>query len=304
MKRLLCFLCLCSLLVGCTPAAPAQDDTLTITATTYPVYLFARAVTADISNITVERLDTGSVSCLHDYTLSVNDMKKIERSDVLALSGVGLEAFMTDALSSTRAHVIDCSQNVELLDGDPHYWLDPSQAQVMVDNLYRELVTLLPEQAQTLETNATQAKELLAVTQQSAQYHLEILAAEGIAVPGLISFHDGFRYFAHALNIPVLRAIEEEAGSEASAKEMDEVIRLVRDQNVPVVFTETNGSDATANAIARETGCRVATLSMLMDGGDFAGAEPEGAYTYMNLYLHNVRMLVNGFAGREVLHQS
>ncbi|MEI3140165.1 MAG: hypothetical protein V8S34_00305 [Lawsonibacter sp.] len=43
---------------------------------------------------------------------------------------------------------------------------------------------------------------------------------------------------------------------------------LVKEYRIPVIFTEVNGSDATAQAIARETGCAVAQLTMVMDGPD------------------------------------
>ena len=84
----------------------------------------------------------------------------------------------------------------------------------------------------------------------------------------MITFHDGFRYFAHAYDLPLLESIEEEAGSEASAKEIVEITELVKEHNIPVIFTEVNGSDATAKAVARETGCAVAQLSMLMSAVD------------------------------------
>ena len=66
------------LLPGCTqaPSGSSQEEGLTVLATTYPVYLFARTVAQGVEGVTVERLNTGSVSCLHDYTLSVDDMKK------------------------------------------------------------------------------------------------------------------------------------------------------------------------------------------------------------------------------------
>ena len=65
MKRLICFVCSLLLLVGCTPVGqePAQVN---IVATTYPTYLAALAVTDGIEGVSVSRLDTGSVSCLHD----------------------------------------------------------------------------------------------------------------------------------------------------------------------------------------------------------------------------------------------
>ena len=97
----------------------AEESGLTVLATTYPVYLLASAVADGVEGVTVERLNTGAVSCLHDYTLSVGDMKRIEGADVLAINGVGLEDFMDDALASARGTVIDCSEGVALLELGP-----------------------------------------------------------------------------------------------------------------------------------------------------------------------------------------
>ena len=112
------------LLSACTikPGSSSGDEPrLTVLATTYPVYLLASAVTEGVEGIQVERLSTGQVSCLHDYTLSVDDMKKIQRADVIAMNGAGLEEFMEDALAVSDAVVIDCSQGVELLENREAY---------------------------------------------------------------------------------------------------------------------------------------------------------------------------------------
>ena len=63
-----------------------------------------------------------------------------------------------------------------------------------------------------------------------------------------------------------------------------------------MIFTEVNGSDATAQAIARETGCQVAQLNMLMDGPEYSGLDD-----YYDVMIANVQAIVNGFAGEEVL---
>lgn len=302
MKRLLCALCALLLLSGCGTPAPAQDDTVTITATTYPLYLFALDITENVPNVKVERLDTGSVSCLHDYTLSVNDMKKIERADVLAISGAGLEEFMTDALATSDAVVIDCSKDVTLLPGndhsgyDPHYWLDPVFASTMVDNLYAGLSRILPEQDGPLFANAQTAREQLQVAFETTWFSTDYAVQTGVAFPGMITFHDGFRYLASACGMTVLRSIEEEAGSEAAAKEINEVIRLVREESIPVIFTEANGSDASAQAIARETGCKVVPLSMLLDGREPTAEDAGPADVYVDALLANVFAVIDGFS--------
>ena len=70
------------------------------------------------------------------------------------------------------------------------------------------------------------------------------------------------------------KAIEEEEGSEASAAEIKEIVALIEEYDIPAIFTEVNGSDATAQAISRETGCEVYQLDMIMSG-DGTGIQPD-----------------------------
>ena len=74
-----------------------------------------------------------------------------------------------------------------------------------------------------------------------------------------------------------------------------EITGLVQEYHIPVIFTEVNGSDATARAIARETGCAVAQLTMVMDGPD------DQLSRYCDALLENARTITGGFAGEEVL---
>lgn len=261
MKRLWALVLALVLLAGCTPAA-TDDGKTHILCTTYPVYLFTTAVVGDVEDVEVELLVNQQTSCLHDYTLTVQDMKAIDRADVIIINGAGLEDFMADALAQKDVPVIDCSAGIDLLptlehtghDGhdheeeyDPHYWMDPSRAAQMMANIAQGL---------GLETTASHYDL-------SGRYQL----------PPLITFHDGFQYFADAYGLELLKSIEEEEGSEASAKELEEIINLVKDNHIPAIFVEKNGSRRSADVIARETGCKVYELDLIMSG-DGAGIEP------------------------------
>ena len=305
----LCLLSAC----GQTTSAQQEDGTLTIVATTYPIYLLAGAVTQGVEGVVVERLDTGSTSCLHDYNLTVNDMKKIEGADIIALSGVGLEEFMEDALAASDTRVIDCSEGVELLENlshhhdehdhshdghdhghyDPHYWMDARNMKQVAENISAALCELDDANAQKYRENELGA--LVVLEGVDSELRRAFHGEGSVEITGLVTFHDGFQYFAHAYGLPLLESIEEEAGSEASAREIVEITELVKAQDIPVIFTEVNGSDATANAIARETGCAVAQLSMCMDGPD---AE---LGNYIDAMMENMAAVVNGFAGEEIV---
>ena len=41
---------------------------------------------------------------------------------------------------------------------------------------------------------------------------------------------------------------------------------------LPAIFTETNGSDAAAKIVSRETGCSIYALNLMMDGLDYCDA--------------------------------
>lgn len=275
MKRFVSLLLVCFLLLGgCFAPQSQENQTIEILATTYPLYLFTCTITEGVDHIKVSQLITEQVSCLHDYTLSVKDMKLIEKADVIVINGAGLEDFMEDALAQSDAVVIDCSEHIELLAAagheehhgddhhhhghyDPHYWLDLSNADVMLQNLAAQLSALDPSHAELYKDNYTKASTLLAQT--SAELPT-------LTCPYLITFHDGFQYFAHAGGLTLLKSIEEESGSEASAAEIKEIISLIQTYQIPAIFTEKNGSDRTANVISRETGVAVYQLDMLMSG--------------------------------------
>ena len=260
-----------------TPAPAEEDDTLHILATTYPVYLFTTTVTEGVEGVEVTRLIREEISCLHDYTLTVNDMKAIEAADVIVMNGVGLEDFMADALASSDAPVIDCSQGVALLaalgheghdhdaEYDPHIWMDPDRAAQMVWNVATVLSELDTMNGDLYTANASAAEARL----QSEVNRVE----DPDDLAGLITFHDGFQYFAQATGLDLLKAIEEEEGAEASAAEIKEIVGLIGEYDIPAIFTEKNGSDATAQAISRETGCGVAQLDLIMSG-DGSGIQP------------------------------
>ena len=302
------------LLPGCGDTQTGKEEArLTILATTYPIYLAAQAVTDGVDGVAVERLSTGQVSCLHDYTLTVTDMKKIEGADLIALNGADLEEFMEDALSASQAAVVDCSQGITLLENadhvhtgegdhdhghwDPHYWMDPDNMEQVVNNLQSALCQADPDSREQYRENAESAMtEVWNFGVITREILTTVLEETGVEISGLITFHDGFRYFAQAFGFPLLASIEEEEGSEASAKEINQITQLVEQHQIPVIFTEVNGSDATAQDIARETGCAVAQLTMLMDG-----PEEGGLSNYCDGLMENIAAIVNGFAGEEVI---
>ena len=297
MKKLFAPLCALVLLLSACgqPAAsqPQDEDTLHIVATTYPIYLFTTAVTEGAEGVEVSLLVKQQTSCLHDYTLTVSDMKAIEGADVIVMTGAGLEDFMDDALSASDAQVINCSEGIDLLPAqgheghdhdaeyDPHIWMDPANAQVMLGTIADQLGQIT---GQDLQARCTEVQQQ--VEQASPQWKEQLTT---LSDPKLITFHDGFQYFSRSFGLELLKAIEEEEGSEASAQEIKEIVSLVEQYHLPAIFTEVNGSESTAQAISRESGCGVYQLNMIMSG-DGTGIQP-----YLDAMQNNIDTIVEAF---------
>jgi len=279
MKKICLFLIMLTLfLPGC-----GKDTNPDIVATTLPVYEFTSAICQG-TNLTVSRLVTEEVSCLHDYTLQVKQMQAVESADAVILNGGGLEDFLADVLENAD-RVIDASQDLELTCGhhheghnhehDPHIWLSPEKAKQMCRTICTELSALYPVHKERFETNLTGLLAKLDALQVYGEAELSSLKTRD-----LITFHDGFTYFAEAFGLHIVKAVEEESGSEASAKELIEIIDSVKENNLPAIFTERSGSTAAAKVISAETGTKIYVLDMAMAGD-----------SYFDAMYHNIRII-------------
>ncbi len=256
------------ILCGCSGTQTQQ-----VAATTLPVFELTQHLCTG-TDISVAQLITENVSCLHDYTLQVSQMRTLEGAELIITSGAGLEDFMQDILDMDKP-VVDASESIALLcpdnshdhsdhtghthTYDPHIWLSPLNAKTMAVNICDGLKKQFPQYKTVFENNLeTLLQELDALY----QYGLDELRT--VSCRELITFHDGFSYFAQCFDLSILHAVEEEAGSEASAAELIELTQLIQLHDLPAIFTETNGSASAATIVANEADIQIYTLDMAM----------------------------------------
>ena len=278
MKKLSIAICLLALalLAGCAPSV--GTGSADILATTGPVAEIAEALT-EHTGLTVDTLISESVSCLHDYALSVRQMQAVQKSNLVLLSGCGLEEFMEDALQGRD--VIEIADGVAVVDAgehdhdhdhedehghehelDPHIWLDPDNLIIMTHNAAEALSARWPEHADTIAANEAAFCAELAALKAYGEAELSELSCRE-----LVTFHDGFAYFAEAFDLEIAASMEIEAGSEPSAIELSEIVGLVREHEIPAIFTEKNGAVDAAGIVSRETGAVIFALDMGMEDG-------------------------------------
>ena len=279
MKRtLILFLILGLFMAGCADSHPTAQ----VAATTLPVYEFTSLLCED-TPITVTQLVTEQVSCLHDYSLNVRQVKAAEAAELIVISGAGLEEFLDDILANQN--ILDASEGIELLcpeeesdhdhhghedhhhENDPHIWLAPENAKIMAQNICAGLTKQYPQYEAVFTENLQELLSQLEDLQAFGETQLAELSCRE-----LITFHDGFAYLAEAFGLTILEAVEEESGSEASAKELIHLIEEVEHHHLPAIFTEINGSVSAADIISRETGATRFALDMAMSGNSYFDA--------------------------------
>ena len=268
---LTCFI----MMIGCS-ATHKDVDILTTTA---PVFTFVSQL-CDGTNLNTDCLISENITCLHDYTLQTSQMRAIEGADLLVISGANLEESFADVLS-TNDKIVDASIGIGLICDedvhdheaggdehhhlqDPHIWLAPQNAMIMVNNIARGLTERFPQYAAIFEENRLKLQSKL---EELDNYGKEQLY--GIRSKELITFHDGFAYLAKSYDLHILHAIEEESGREASAAELIYICDLIEEHNLTAIFVEKNSSLSAAEIISAETGTELFYLNMAMTGDYF-----------------------------------
>jgi ABC-type Zn uptake system ZnuABC Zn-binding protein ZnuA len=196
----------------------------------------------------------------------------------VVVSGAGLEEFMHDLLSGRN--VIDASTGIPLLgcehdheddhhhhEADSHIWLSSENAKIMCANICAGLEEKYPQYASVFRTNLAKLTADIQILEDYGKQQLSSLSCRE-----LITFHDGFAYFAQSFDLHILAAVEEESGSEASAKELKELIGLIESYQIPAIFAEKSGSVSAAGIISRETGVAIYDLDMAMAGSSWFDA--------------------------------
>lgn len=304
-------------LTACSPSPGEGDaDRPRVVATTTQVGSVASEIGGDRIDLTV-LLAPGIEA--HDFELTAAQGAALESTDLVLVSGAGLEEWLDETLDTMGVadRVRDLSAGVELRvpgdhepihghedeegrdeeghdeEADPHYWLDASNAIVMVENVRDALSDLAPGEAEGFARRAAALVERL----EAADAEVRALIAE---VPAerrkLVTDHDALGYFVEAYGLEFVGSIfpSLDVSSEPSARDVEALVAEIRAEGVPAIFTETSVNPRLARAVAEETDARLVEEPLYTDS---LGSEGSGAETLDGMLLHNARVIRDGLAG-------
>ncbi len=240
----------------------------------------------------------GPDSDAHTYETTPDDARAVRQAQLVVENGLGFEPWLDRLVKSTetRAQVIQASHGVIPRsleeDGqtipDPHAWNNLANADIYVDNIAKALEKLDPANAADYRRNAEaylkQAHALLA-------YAKDKLGNLPTDRRTLVTSHDAFGYLGQAYGLKLLAPQGLSTEREASATEVAELIRQIREQHIRAVFVENIKDPRLMQQIAEESGAKI--------GGTLhsdALASEGPASTYLGLYRSNVDTLYQALA--------
>ena len=96
-----------------------KEDSIKVVTSFYPMYLLASNVVKDIDNVELINMTNSATGCLHDYSLTTDNIKLLEDCDVFIINGAGMESFLDKVLEQKPdLKIIDASEGIELIKSD------------------------------------------------------------------------------------------------------------------------------------------------------------------------------------------
>lgn len=221
----------------------------------------------------------------HTYSLRPSQMRALQQADLLVWVGENLEGFLQRPLANlpesvtvltllklpelrslpareggmweAEAHHHDETEH-EAEYQDPHIWLAPDNAAVIVNAVAQQLSQLDPEHAAQYQANAQQLQQRL--QQLDAQLQAQLVSIR--SKPYLV-FHDAYQYFEQHYQLNAVGALSISPEQRPSAKRLTELRTRIQQLGVSCVFREPQFQSSLVNILLEDTTAKQGVLDPL-----------------------------------------
>lgn len=227
-----------------------------------PLYCFAANVAGEDAVVKNVMTTTGP----HDFNPTDTDIRLVTKADIFFIVGLNLDErqaeLMKNGSGNSKLKVVELAEKLpkdKLLEGhcdhadhknnpdhkhdkDPHVWLSPDFAVLMVNTIRDELIAADPAHKDGYESRAKAYVE-----------KLEKLKTDGVAMlkdkkdNRIVTFHDSMTYFANTYNLDIRDVLTQKPGQEPDEKQFKKLIRICTDQTKPTRVIVTEPQYSTSN---------------------------------------------------------
>jgi zinc transport system substrate-binding protein len=223
-----------------------QLPKVTVVASFFPIYEFAKQVGGDRANI-ITLIPAGVEP--HDYEPTIQQLQQAESADVLFFNGLGFEDSWIDKV--TNDNLVDTSVLSNLSQGNqkrnPHVWLDPVFAKAQVQEIENALIEIDPNNKLYYQKNAMNFTDKLDSLDSEIRTALQTCDKKDF-----IAFHDAFGYFAKRYGLIQHSVQGVSPEGEVLPQRIEEAIKLANDLGLKVIYAEELVDPRFAEVIAQE----------------------------------------------------
>jgi len=243
----------------------AEKRQLKVLASFYPLYEFTKIIGGekiDVSTIIPPGIEP------HDWEPTIQDIQKMQNSDMIVINGAGLEPWITKLVSvNPDLLIVDTSNGISLLEknklvfnnqiqDDPHIWLDPVIAKKQIQSIANGLIKIDPQNSDYYQENANVYNTKLNLLDNKIRNELSICIKKDF-----LAFHDAFSYFAKEYGLNQNTIVGVNPNGEPTAVILQQIIQKSKNLNLHVIFTEEAVNPRVSEVIANEIGAHVLILS-------------------------------------------
>jgi zinc transport system substrate-binding protein len=205
----------------------------------------------------------------HTYEPLPNQLSQVSNAEMYAEIGTSIE-FETNYMDNIKAAnpkmlVVNTSKGVNLISNsaegeantyDPHVWVDPKNAEIMVNNIYDGLVEVDPADKDYFTKNRDQYIMQLRELDKNTT---KILKSKNGSY--ILLYHPSFGYYAKDYNMTQVSAMIND--EEPSPQRIAMMIDLAKKYNITTFYSEPQYSIRVMESIASQTGAHVVTVNDL-----------------------------------------
>ena len=228
----------------------------------------------------------------HGFSLKPSHAKMIENADLIIWVGEDLEAFLEKPLNSiakkaTKVELMDLKgikklkfREKNIFEGhddhghkkdkhddhgheghahgehDPHIWLDPMNARVIIKEITNQLVKLDSTNAAKYKANSKDAIADIDALTKSIKKDLNKNSR-------VVVFHDAYQYFENRFGIKVLGALTVNTDVLPGAEQLAEIREVIEHEKVNCIFSEPQFNPSIIKTIAKDTNIKTGVLDPL-----------------------------------------
>ena len=234
-----------------------------------PMEYLAKAVGGD--KIEVQSLAKGDV---HSYEPKPNDMKAVAKARIFIAAGLEFEEAWIPRFKASAKNLVVVKSDAKIAKlkeergeqverdekheahADPHVWLNPMLAITMARNISDALIDMDKANKDFYLENFQKLMNDLLAFDESAKNELA-----GLKNRKFVVYHPAWGYFAAHYDLEQISI--ERSGKEPKIDEMASTLKMIKDENIKVIFADPNRSQKSAQILASQTGAKVELLDPL-----------------------------------------